>query len=72
MYVATITADEAVYAGGKYNKENLNYYLASGEFYLLSYHSISHSFYIDNGADYKPGAIKSWAHTQCLPVHQSN
>ena len=29
MYVGTLTADEMIFAGGKNNKENLNYYLIS-------------------------------------------
>ena len=32
MYVGAITADEVVYAGGKYNVKNQNYYLVNEEF----------------------------------------
>ena len=62
MYVGTLTADEIVYAGGKVNTSNQNYYLINDYqktnylyFWSLSPYywngSISRSFYVNNGGN---------------------
>ena len=57
MYVSAITADEIVYAGGKYGERNYNYYIvndyskSNGSFFwTLSPYSF-HT-YNDNNSDY--------------------
>ena len=58
MYVATLTADEIVYAGGKYNTSNQSYYLINRQsltFWSLSpncfYYDRDYAFYVSyNGS----------------------
>jgi len=41
MYIATLTADEIVYAGGKYDENNLNNYLINQNAYLSNFWLLS-------------------------------
>ena len=46
MYVATITADEVVFAGGKVESKNLNnYYLVNDNDYYSSFWTMSPSYF---------------------------